>query len=306
VDPEGPRMSAPVSPDGDAQTAPPDGTHPATGTVVAPAAAGRNELTPVLEGRGLVKTYGRVVALDAADFALFPGEVLALIGDNGAGKSSLIKCLSGAEVPNAGEVLLDGAPVLFRRPIEAKAAGIETVYQTLAVAPALDIASNLYLGREERKAGVLGSVFRMLDGGGMRKRAKEQMTSLGIGTLQNMGQTVETLSGGQRQAVSVARAAAFASKVIILDEPTAALGVRETNQVLKLIESLRERGMPVILISHNMPNVFQVADRIHVQRLGRRAAVVSPSTINVTDAVAIMTGALQVPVEEQQLTSVRR
>jgi len=261
--------------------------------------------TPVLEGRGLVKTYGRVVALDAADFALFPGEVLAVIGDNGAGKSSLIKCLSGAEIPNAGDVLLDGRPVSFRRPIEAKAAGIETVYQTLAVAPALDIASNLYLGREERKPGVLGSVFRMLDGAGMRKRAKEQMTSLGIGTLQNMGQTVETLSGGQRQAVSVARAAAFASKVIILDEPTAALGVRETNQVLKLIESLRERGMPVILISHNMPNVFQVADRIHVQRLGRRAAVVSPSMINITDAVAIMTGALTVEAKDQALAAVR-
>jgi fructose transport system ATP-binding protein len=303
-------MSATVNPDGDTEGGAPDvsGAHPVTGTdtVVAPATAASNEVAPVLEGRALVKTYGRVVALDAADFALFPNEVLAVIGDNGAGKSSLIKCLSGAEVPNAGDVLLEGTPVHFRRPIEAKAAGIETVYQTLAVAPALDIASNLYLGREERKPGILGSVFRMLDGGGMRKRAKEQMTSLGIGTLQNMGQTVETLSGGQRQAVSVARAAAFASKVIILDEPTAALGVRETNQVLKLIESLRERGMPVIIISHNMPNVFQVADRIHVQRLGRRAAVVSPSTINVTDAVAIMTGALQVPVEEQQLTPVRR
>jgi fructose transport system ATP-binding protein len=260
---------------------------------------------PVLEGRALVKTYGRVVALDACDFALYPGEVLAVIGDNGAGKSSLIKCLSGAEVANAGEVLLDGKQVSFRRPIEARAAGIETVYQTLAVAPALDIATNLYLGREVRKAGILGSVFRMLDGGGMRKGAKDQMVSLGIGTLQNMGQTVETLSGGQRQAVSVARAAAFGSKVVILDEPTAALGVRESNQVLKLIERLRDRGMPVILISHNMPQVFEVANRIHVQRLGRRAAVVSPSTINVTEAVAIMTGALTVPAEQQVLTPVR-
>jgi fructose transport system ATP-binding protein len=272
----------------------------------APAPVERDTPRPVLEGRALVKTYGRVVALDACDFALYPGEVLAVIGDNGAGKSSLIKCLSGAEVPNAGHVLLDGKEVTFRRPIEARAAGIETVYQTLAVAPALDIASNLFLGREERKPGVLGSVFRLLDGGGMRKRAKDQMTSLGIGTLQNMAQPVETLSGGQRQAVSVARAAAFGSKVVILDEPTAALGVRESNQVLKLIERLRDRGMPVILISHNMPQVFEVADRIHVQRLGHRAAVVTPSSINITDAVAIMTGALKVPEEEQVLRPVRQ
>jgi fructose transport system ATP-binding protein len=260
---------------------------------------------PVLEGHGLVKTYGRVVALDGCDFAVYPGEVLAVIGDNGAGKSSLIKCLSGAEVANAGQVLLEGKEVSFRRPIEARAAGIETVYQTLAVAPALDIATNLYLGREVRKPGILGSVFRMLDGSGMRKGAKDQMSSLGIGTLQNMAQAVETLSGGQRQAVSVARAAAFGSKVVILDEPTAALGVRESNQVLKLIERLRERGMPVILISHNMPQVFEVADRIHVQRLGRRAAVVTPKSIGITDAVAIMTGALRVADEQQVLTPVR-
>ncbi len=260
---------------------------------------------PVLESIGLIKTYGRVVALDSADFALFPGEVLAVIGDNGAGKSTLIKCLSGAEMPNGGVMRLDGEEILFRKPIDARAAGIETVYQTLAVAPALDIATNLYLGREERKPGPLGSIFRMLDGGGMRKRAKEQMMALGIGTLQNMGQAVETLSGGQRQAVSVARAAAFGSRVIILDEPTAALGVRESAQVLKLIQNLRERGMPVILISHNMPQVFEVADRIHVQRLGRRAAVITPQTVSITDVVAIMPGALKVDREDQTLGPVR-
>ena len=262
-------------------------------------------LTPVLEGIGLVKTYGRVVALDGADFALYPGEVLAVIGDNGAGKSSLIKAMSGAEIPDRGKVRLDGKEVSFTRPIEARAAGIETVYQTLAVAPALDIATNMFLGREERKAGPLGSIFRMLDGSGMRNKAKAQMTSLGIGTLQNMGQAVETLSGGQRQAVSVARAAAFGHKVIILDEPTAALGVRESAQVLQLIKNLRDKGMPVILISHNMPQVFEVADRIHVQRLGRRGAVITPQTVSITDVVAIMTGALQVPVEEQALGPVR-
>jgi fructose transport system ATP-binding protein len=260
---------------------------------------------PVLEGQGLVKTYGRVVALDGADFALYPGEVLAVIGDNGAGKSTLIKCLSGAEIPNEGVMRLDGKVIHFRKPIEARVAGIETVYQTLAVAPSLDIASNLFLGREVRRNGPLGTVFRMLDGGGMRKRAKEQMTALGIGTLQNMGQAVETLSGGQRQAVSVARAAAFGSKVIILDEPTAALGVRESAQVLKLIQNLRERGMPVILISHNMPQVFEAADRIHVMRLGRRAAVITPQSASITDVVAIMTGALQVDLKDQTLGPVR-
>jgi fructose transport system ATP-binding protein len=254
---------------------------------------------PVLQATGLVKTYGHVVALDGVDLELYPGEVLAVIGDNGAGKSTLIKCLSGAVSPGQGEILLDGQPVQFRSPQDARTYGIETVYQTLAVAPALDIASNLYLGREVRKAGVLGSVFRMLDGAGMRKTAKEQMTSLGIGTLQNMGQAVESLSGGQRQAVAVARAAAFSSKVIILDEPTAALGVRESNQVLKLIVSIRERGLPVILISHNMPQVFEVADRIHIQRLGKRAAVVSPKTISMADAVAVMTGAIKVPPSAQ-------
>jgi fructose transport system ATP-binding protein len=254
---------------------------------------------PVLQAKGIVKTYGHVVALDAVDLELYAGEVLAVIGDNGAGKSTLIKCLSGAESANEGEILLDGAPVHFRSPQDARAQGIETVYQTLAVAPALDIASNLYLGRETRKAGPLGSVLRMLDGAGMRKSAKTQMTSLGIGTLQNMGAAVESLSGGQRQAVAVARAAAFSSKVIILDEPTAALGVKESNQVLKLIQSIRERGMPVILISHNMPQVFEVADRIHIQRLGKRAAVVSPKTISMADAVAVMTGALKVAPEQQ-------
>jgi fructose transport system ATP-binding protein len=263
------------------------------------------DVKPILEGHGLVKTYGRVVALDAADFALYPGEVLAVIGDNGAGKSSLIKCMSGAEVADRGEVRLDGKKVSFARPIEARAAGIETVYQTLAVAPALDIATNMFLGREERKPGVLGSVFRMLDGAGMRDKAKRQMSNLGIGTLQNMAQAVETLSGGQRQAVSVARAAAFGHKVIILDEPTAALGVRESAQVLNLIKTLRDKGMPVILISHNMPQVFEVADRIHVQRLGRRGAVITPQSVSITDVVAIMTGALEVPTEDQAFGPVR-
>lgn len=260
---------------------------------------------PVLQAVGVTKAYGRVIALDGADLELFPGEVLAVVGDNGAGKSTLIKCLSGAEVPDEGQIILDGQEVSFKRPQDGRHAGIETVYQTLAVAPALDIASNLYLGREIRKKGPLGSIFRMLDGSGMRKAAKDHISALGIGTIQNISQAVETLSGGQRQAVAVARAAAFGQKVIILDEPTAALGVRESRQVLKLIESLRERGMPVILISHNMPQVFEVADRIQIQRLGKRAAVVTPKTHTMNDVVAIMTGAMTVDKKDQALSPIR-
>ena len=247
--------------------------------------------TPILTAKKLVKTYGRVVGLDGVSLELYPGEVLAIIGDNGAGKSTLIKCLTGAEVADEGEITLDGKPVQFKRPQDAHAAGIETVYQTLAVSPALDVASNLFLGRELRRAGLLGSVFRMVDKKGMRKRAKQELSDLGISTLQDVTVAVENLSGGQRQAVAVARAAAFGSKVVVLDEPTAALGVRESNQVLQLVKNLRDRGIPVILISHNMPHVFEVADRIHIQRLGKCAATITPQSHSMTDVVAIMTGA---------------
>jgi fructose transport system ATP-binding protein len=249
----------------------------------------------VLEARGLVKTFGHVIGLAGVDLYLDRGEVLGVIGDNGAGKSTLIKCLSGAYHPDRGEILLEGKPVTFKSPLDAKLAGIETVYQTLAVSPALDIASNMYLGRELVAGGILGKVFRKLDSRGMRQAAKDQMTKLGISTLQDMGQRVEVLSGGQRQAVAVARAAAFGSKVVILDEPTAALGVRESKHVLDLIRSLREHGLPVILISHNMPHVWQVADRVHVQRLGHCAGVISTATTSPEEAVAIMTGAKQLP-----------
>ncbi len=247
--------------------------------------------TPTLEARGLVKTFGHVVGLAGVSLQLYPGEVLAIIGDNGAGKSTLIKCLSGALTPDEGEILMDGSKVEFKSPVDARLAGIETVFQTLAVAPALDIASNLFLGREVRDKGPLGKIFRKLDTRGMRESAKAQLQDLGIGTIQDITQKVETLSGGQRQAVAVARAAAFGSKVVILDEPTAALGVRESGQVLALIKRLRSRGLPVILISHNMPQVFQVADRIHIQRLGRCAGVITPQSHTMEEAVAIMTGA---------------
>jgi len=248
---------------------------------------------PVLSARGLVKTFGRVVGLDGVDLDLHRGEVLAVIGDNGAGKSTLIKALTGAFVPDAGEITMDGDRVHFKRPQDARAAGIETVYQTLAVAPALDIASNLYLAREERKKGPLGSVFRMLDKKGMRERAEQAISDLGISTIQNMGVAVESLSGGQRQAVAVARAAAFGGRVVVLDEPTAALGVKESGQVLDLVKRLRDKGLGVILISHNMPHVWEVADRIHVQRLGRCAGVITPDSHTMSEGVAIMTGATQ-------------
>ena len=256
-----------------------------------PAATPENTLSPILEAKRLVKTFGRVVGLDGVSLALYPGEVLAIIGDNGAGKSTLIKCLTGAEIPDEGEIFLDGKPVHFKRPQDARAAGIETVYQNLAVSPALDVAANLYLGREIRKAGILGSVFRVLDTKGMRQAARQGLNDLGISTLQDVTSPVENLSGGQRQAVAVARAAAFGSKVVVLDEPTAALGVRESNQVLQLVRNLRDKGIPVILISHNMPHVFDVADRIHIQRLGKKAATITPQSHSMTDAVAIMTGA---------------
>jgi len=260
-------------------------------TMTDSAAAKAETREPILRARNLVKTFGRVVGLDGVSLDLYPGEVLAVIGDNGAGKSTLIKCLTGAEIPDSGELHVSGQQVSFKRPQDARAHGIETVYQNLAVSPALDVASNLFLGREIRKPGLLGSVLRMLDSKGMRRQAREELTRLGISTLQDVTVPVENLSGGQRQAVAVARAAAFGSKVVVLDEPTAALGVRESNQVLQLVRDLRERGLPVILISHNMPHVFDVADRIHIQRLGKCAATITPQSHSMTDAVAIMTGA---------------
>ena len=255
--------------------------------------------TLVMQAQGLVKRYGQVTALDGADFELRAGEILAVIGDNGAGKSSLIKCLSGATVPDAGEIRLDGKAVKFRNPMDARREGIECCYQDLAVAPAMTIAENLFLGRELRREGWLGSALRMLDKKRMLETAMARMADLKVG-IRSMTQAVETLSGGQRQCVAVARAAAFARHVVILDEPTAALGVKEGNMVLELIRRVRDKGLPVILISHNMPHVFEIADRIHVARLGRRAAVLNPKKISMSDTVAVMTGAMppeQVPAE---------
>jgi fructose transport system ATP-binding protein len=246
----------------------------------------------VMQANGLVKRYGQVVALDGADFELRAGEILAVIGDNGAGKSSLIKALSGAVVPDEGEIRLDGRTIHFKSPIEARRAGIETVYQDLAVAPAMTIAENLFLGREIRRPGVAGRVLRMLDKRRMLEISIARMQELKVG-IRSMTQAVETLSGGQRQCVAVARAAAFAQHVVIMDEPTAALGVKEGNMVLELIRRVRDKGLPVVLISHNMPHVFEIADRIHVARLGKRAAVLNPKKISMSDTVAVMTGAMR-------------
>ncbi len=250
---------------------------------------------PLLTARGLVKRYGRVTALDHADFDLYAGEVLAVIGDNGAGKSSLIKAISGAVHPDEGEIKLDGKVINFRSPMEARDAGIETVYQNLALSPALSIADNMFLGREIRKPGILGSWLRMLDRKAMEKQARDKLTELGLMTIQNISQAVETLSGGQRQGVAVARAAAFGSKVVIMDEPTAALGVKESRRVLELTQDVKKRGLPIVLISHNMPHVFEVADRIHIHRLGKRLCVINPKEYTMSDAVAFMTGAKEPP-----------
>ena len=259
-----------------------------------------SDMQPVVKVRGLMKRYGTVVAMNGADFDLMPGEIMAVIGDNGAGKSTLIKAISGAVIPDHGTIELEGEAVHFHGPEDARNMGIETVYQNLALSPALSIADNMFLGREWRKPGIMGQFFRQMDRPRMEKFARDKLSELGLMTIQNINQAVESLSGGQRQGVAVARAAAFGSKVIILDEPTAALGVKESRRVLELILDVRSRGIPIILISHNMPHVFEVADRIHIHRLGRRLCVIDPKAYSMSDAVAFMTGA-KVPegVEEQ-------
>ena len=251
-----------------------------------------NERQAVLQAKGLGKRFGNVVGLAGVDLELYPGEVLAIIGDNGAGKSTLIKCLSGAHVPDAGEILVDGESVEFENPQDARRAGIETVYQNLAVSPALDIASNLYLGREERRPGFLGSVLRLLDKKGMRRRAQEQVEALGITTLQSMTQAVETLSGGQRQAVAIARTRLSDARIVLMDEPTAAISIRQVEEVLSLIRRLRDHGIAVILVSHRMPDVFAVADRVVVLRRGTKVADKPTSKSSPEEITGLITGAI--------------
>ncbi|HWG62471.1 MAG TPA: ATP-binding cassette domain-containing protein [Streptosporangiaceae bacterium] len=242
---------------------------------------------PVLEARGVTKRFGQVLALDGADFAALPGEVVALIGDNGAGKSTLVKILSGVSHPDAGDVLVDGSPVHLTGPADARRHGIETVYQDLALAPDLDAAANLHLGREIYRFPML----RVLNNGAMRRHAATAFAELGV-ELPDIGAPVATLSGGQRQSVAVARAVVYASRIIFLDEPTAALGVVQRGRVLDTIRRVRDRGTSVVLISHNMPEVLAVSDRVEVLRLGRRVARFTAASASVEQLVGAMTGAL--------------
>ncbi|HEU5470070.1 MAG TPA: ATP-binding cassette domain-containing protein [Actinophytocola sp.] len=245
---------------------------------------------PVLEAVGIVKHYGSVEALRGASFDVRAGEVVALIGDNGAGKSTLVKCMVGAEQASAGTIRFDGAPVWFSSPTAARRAGIETVYQDLAVAPDLDPAANLFLGRELYRPGLLG-MLGMLDKAEMRRRARSEFDRLGI-QLQDMDVPIGSLSGGQRQSVAVARSVVWASKVVFMDEPTAALGVVQRERVLDVIRRVRDEGIAVVLISHNMPEVLAVSDRVEVLRLGRRVARFTAADATLEDLVGAMTGAL--------------
>jgi simple sugar transport system ATP-binding protein len=245
---------------------------------------------PLLEAHGLVKSFGRVRALRGAEFTVNPAEVVALIGDNGAGKSTLVKTLSGVYHPDAGEIRFEGRPVTIDSPEAARALGIETVYQDLALAPDLESSANLFLGREVLRPGLLGKLG-FLDGNAMRERTRSAFSELGVG-VQDVTAPVATFSGGQRQGVAVARAVTWASKVVFMDEPTAALGVVQTRRVLDLIRRVRDRGLSVVLISHNMPEVMEVADRVEVLRLGERVATFKRGEFKMEDLVGAMTGAL--------------
>nr|WP_237536126.1 ATP-binding cassette domain-containing protein [Streptomyces sp. SID3343] len=244
----------------------------------------------MLEGRGLVKHFGQVQALRGADFTVFPAEVVALIGDNGAGKSTLTKVLAGTEQPDEGEIRFEGRPVTLERPTVAQDLGIETVYQDLALAPDLDGAANLFLGRELLRRGLAGRLGA-LDKAEMRRRAIEAFARLGV-ELQDIDAPIGTLSGGQRQSVAIARAVAWADKVVFMDEPTAALGVLQRGRVLDVIRRVRDNGIAIVLISHNMPEVLSVADRVEVLRLGRRVATLTTTDTTVENLVGAMTGAL--------------
>jgi simple sugar transport system ATP-binding protein len=245
---------------------------------------------PLLEARGIVKSFGRVRALRGADFSVLPGEVVALIGDNGAGKSTLVKTLSGVHPPDHGEIIFEGTEVHFHGPEDARELGIETVYQDLALAPDLESSANLFLGREQMRSGLLGKLG-FYDTAAMRKRTKEAFTTLGVG-VQDVEAPVANFSGGQRQGVAVARAVTWASKVVFMDEPTAALGVVQTRKVLELIRRVRDTGLSVVLISHNMPDVLAVSDRVEVLRLGERVARFKTSEVTMETLVGAMTGAI--------------
>jgi simple sugar transport system ATP-binding protein len=245
---------------------------------------------PVLEARDVVKTFGRVQALRGANFTVYPQEVVALVGDNGAGKSTLVKTLVGVHPPDSGEIRFEGKPVAIHTPHDARDLGIETVFQDLALAAEIDPAANMFLGREIMRPGLLGKLG-FLDKSDMRRRSDEAFKSLGV-KIQDTSARVANMSGGQRQGIAICRAVTWAKRVVFMDEPTAALGVVQTRNVLDQVKRVREQGLSVVLISHNMPEVFEVADRIEVMRLGARVARLKPSEVSMEDVVAAMTGAL--------------
>jgi simple sugar transport system ATP-binding protein len=251
---------------------------------------------PVLEARGIVKSFGRVAALNGANFTVYPGEVVALVGDNGAGKSTLVKTLVGVHPPDRGEIRFEGREVDIHTPQQARDIGIETVYQDLALAAEIDPAANMFLGREILRPGPLGRLG-FLDNAAMRRRSEEAFRALGV-RIQDTGAPVANMSGGQRQGIAISRAVTWASKVVFMDEPTAALGVVQTRNVLDQIRRVRDQGLSIVLISHNMPEVFEVADRIEVLRLGERVARLRPSEVTMEDVVSAMTGALSFHEEE--------
>lgn len=245
-------------------------------------------MDPVLQAIGIQKSYGSVCAIENIDFEIYPGEVVALLGDNGAGKSTFIKILSGVVRQSRGQLLMDGRSVQFASPMEARAYGVETVYQDLALAPDLDITANIFLGREILRGGILGRL------GFLSKREMQSQIGGKLGQLkvniQSVSQPVSDLSGGQRQAVSILRAASWGQKLVIMDEPTAALGVEESAKVLDLIKQVKARGIPVILVTHTLPYAFDVADRIVILRLGKSVAQLKAKETDVNEVVQWITG----------------
>ena len=246
--------------------------------------------TPILQLRGISKSFGSVQALTDVDFEVRDGEVMALVGDNGAGKSTLVKCVAGINAPDSGEIFFDGKPVVIHSPKDAAKLGIEVVYQDLALCDNLDVVQNMYLGREERDW-----LWRLKEPV-MEQRTAETLRSLSVTTIRSIRQPVASLSGGQRQSVAVAKAVQWNSKLVILDEPTAALGVAQTRQVLELVKRLGEQGLAVVLISHNLHDVFEVATRITVLRLGRDVGVYEREKTNQQEIVQAITAGIPTKV----------
>jgi D-xylose transport system ATP-binding protein len=252
--------------------------------------------TPLLEIRGLNKSFGPVQVLRDVDFAAYPGEVTALVGDNGAGKSTLVKCVGGIYSSDSGQFFFDGRPVTVHGPRDAATLGVEIVYQDLALCDNLDIVQNMFLGRERKRGFVL-------DEGTMEQLAAETLAGLSVRTVKSVRQQVSSLSGGQRQTVAIAKAVLWNSRLVILDEPTAALGVAQTAQVLELVRRLADNGLAVVIISHNMNDVFAVADRIAAMYLGRMAAEVPATEVTHQQIVELITAGRSGPLGVADSTS---